>query len=82
MPQFVGVHEGMTSSTDDEVKKSWADYKAACQKRGCQAVHVHYSTKEGRGFCLTEANSADDVRQAHTEANVPVKEVVEVTTIE
>ena len=64
-------------TTDDKAVQSWTAYKEGCAKVGCQPKHAHYSTEQGKGYCITEADSADMVQKAHDEANVPVDEVVE-----
>jgi len=78
MAIFLGIHNMGDGVTDDMVRQSWAAYKAACAKLGCQAQHAHYNAKQGRAFCITEAVSADMVQKAHDEANVQVNEVIEI----
>ncbi len=82
MATFLGVHDMGKAMTDDEIKSVWDSYKAACDKLGCSGMHVHYSGEKGRSYCLTEADSADEVQKAHDEAKVPVNEILEVKTLE
>lgn len=79
MAQFLGIH-GPDSIIDEAIKSEdpWQDYKAACTSHGCQALHVHYNPEMGRGFCVTEAGSPDQVQAAHTAANLRVQEIIEV----
>lgn len=78
MAQFLGIHEGIDTDPQQTGGDPWEDYKSACPKHDCTPLHVHFNTSSGRAFCVTEANSADDVRAAHEEANIPIKEVIEV----
>jgi len=82
MGTFLGVHDMGASLSEDEFKASWEAYKLACNKLGCSAQHVHYNAEKGRGFCLTEASSSDEVQKAHDEAGVPLVEILEVKTRE
>jgi hypothetical protein len=82
MATFLGIHDMGGGMPDDKAKGSWEAYKAACDKLGSSAMHVHYSAEKGRAFCLTEAATADDVQKAHDEAGVPVNEILEVQTSE
>ncbi len=78
MALFIGLHNMGDGVTEEMVEQSWEAYKAACAELGCSAQQVHASAEQGRAFCITEAASADLVKQAHDQANVPVNEVLEV----
>jgi len=82
MALFIGIHDMGSPMTDQVAQESWAAYKAACQKAGGNPRHTHYNAQQGRAFCLTEAQSADVVQKAHDEANVPLKEVIEVKELQ
>ena len=82
MALFLGVHEMGRPMTDDEAAGIWAKYKAACEQRGCKALRVHASPAAGKAFCLTQANSADEVKAAHEGGSFPLKEIVEVRVLE
>ena len=82
MALFLGVHEMGEATTDDAVQSSWSSYKTACGNHNCQPLRAHYNAQQGRAFCVTEAPSTDKVRAAHEEANVPLKEVIEVKVLE
>ena len=82
MPLFLGIHEMGSPLEEGLAKESWQAYKAACQKAGGSPKHTHYNAAQGRAFCLTEAQSADVVQKAHDEANVPLKEVIEVKELQ
>lgn len=82
MALFLGIHDMGEETSEDVVQKSWSNYKTACQKHHCQALRVHYNASQGKAFCLTEAALADDVRTAHNEINLPLKDLVEVKILE
>lgn len=82
MALFLGVHDFGTGNSETEIKNSWANYNAACSKRGCQAVKVHYNAEQGKAFCLTEAASADKVKAAHNDINLALADLVEVKVLE
>jgi hypothetical protein len=87
MATFLGVHGTKDSGpppgmSPDMLKQGWEDYKAASTKMGCKPLHVHANFEKGRAFCVTEANSADEVQKAHDEAHVPLEEIIEVETLE
>lgn len=82
MATFMGLHDMGGAATDEQMGNSWNTYKTACEKVGIKAQHVHFNAGAGRAFCLTEADSADQVQKAHEEAGVPLKEVLEVQTSE
>ena len=82
MATFLGFHDMGGSTTDEAMGKNWGTYKAACDELGIKAQHVHFNAGAGRAFCVTEADSADQVQKAHQEAGVPLIEVLEVQTAE
>jgi len=82
MPMFLGVHDMGGSVEDEAVRASWEAYKTACQAAGCKPTHAHYNAQNGKAYCLTEADSADQVQKAHNDAQVPVNEVFEVKDLQ
>lgn len=78
MAMFVGVHTMGTSMPEDKMKESWESYKVACAKAGLTAKHAHMNAEQGKAFCVTEANSSEEVQKAHEAAGVPVNEIIEV----
>ena len=82
MALFLGVHEGGELLSEDDVKTSWDRYKNACGNHNCRPLRSHYNAEQGRAFCVTEAESAQNVEAAHQEAEVPLKEVIAVKIIE
>ena len=68
--------------TDEDATNGFNKYKEAAIKTGLTPLHAHYSLEKGFAYCVTEAQSADQVRQAHAQAEVPLEDVIEVKTVE
>ena len=83
MAQFLGVHKmaDIGAMTDQEAVDGFNKYKEAASKMGLNATHVHYSLEKGFAYCLTEAQGADKVREAHASADIPLEDVIEVKTL-
>jgi len=78
MAVFLGVHDFGAPLTEEEVKEKWGRYQQSCKKHGAQAWKLYYNAKEGRSWCITEAESADVVNAAHNDEDLPTKELFEV----
>lgn len=83
MAQFLGVHKmaDIGTTTDQEAADGFHKYKDAASKMGAIATHVHYSLEKGFAYCITEAPSADKVREAHASTDIPLEDVIEVKTL-
>ncbi|OGY27712.1 MAG: hypothetical protein A2864_02785 [Candidatus Woykebacteria bacterium RIFCSPHIGHO2_01_FULL_39_12] len=66
--------------SESDVVNGFNIYKEAASKMGLKPLHAHISMEKGFAYCLTEAPSANEVREAHANA-VPLEDVVEVKTI-
>jgi hypothetical protein len=73
MPLFIGLH-----TLRQDMGDGWHGYKEACRGLGIRAVCSYGSADKGVAWCVTEAPSAETVRQAHARSHVPVDEVFEV----
>ncbi len=82
MAQFLGVHRLNPGMTEDEVRKGYEGYKESAVKMGLRPLHAHLSMEKGFAYCITEANSALDIRKAHENVAIPLEDVVEIQTIE
>jgi hypothetical protein len=69
MMTFVGVHKMGGPMKDALAQKSWAAYKAACEKLGIKGVRVGYNAEKGIAHCITKAHSEDEVHKAHLDTN-------------
>jgi len=83
MAQFLGVHKtaDIGAMTDQDAVDGFNKYKEAASKMGLNATHAHYSLEKGFAYCITEAQNADKVREAHASAGVPLEDVIEVKTL-
>lgn len=77
MATFVGVHS-LADPSDENVKTSWEKYKTAANELGIKPLQVGYNLDKRQAMCLTEAESADQVRQAHEKAGATLDDVFEV----
>lgn len=81
MTEFMGLHKIPAGEmSEDEIREGFKAYQEAAAKMGFKATHVHISMEKGFAHCITEAESADQVRAAH-EGIAPLEDVVEVVTV-
>src|SRR3990170_495611 len=59
----------------------FVESKDAASKMGLNATHAYYSLEKGFAYCITEAESADKVREAHASVDIPLEDVIEVKTV-
>jgi len=78
MAIFLGVHKMPPGMTQEEGKASYAKYKESAIKNGLKPLGAVVSIEKGFGYCQTEAESADQVREAHEAAQIPLEDVIEV----
>ncbi|OGD90950.1 hypothetical protein A3D07_02130 [Candidatus Curtissbacteria bacterium RIFCSPHIGHO2_02_FULL_42_15] len=83
MAQFLGVHKtaDIGAMTDQAAADGFHKYKDAASKMGLNATHAYYSLEKGFAYCITEAESADKVREAHASVDIPLEDVIEVKTV-
>lgn len=81
MAMFVGVHELPEGISEDELQKSWEKYKESASKMGIKAINAVGNIKKKVAYCFTEADSEDQVRKAHADVHVDIKDVIEVTRL-
>ena len=82
MAVFLGIQKLRDGMQEADVVKGWEDYKANAQAAGLRPLGAVVSTEKGFAYCQTEAESADQVRQAHAGASIPLEDVVEVKALE
>jgi len=68
--------------TEQEIEEGWAKYKESANSKGLTTISAVYNRDKGFAYCQTEAESADAVRQAHEEVEIPLEDVVEVKAID
>jgi len=84
MAQFLGVHKTgeIGAMSDDDAADGFHKYKEAAKKMGLSATHAHYSLEKGFAYCLTDAETTEQVKQAHAHAGMALEDVIEVKTVE
>lgn len=82
MPVFMGIHKIPEGMQEAEVVRGWENYKASAKAGGLKPISAVVSLEKGFAYCQTDAQSSDQVRQAHTSASIPLEDVVEVKALE
>ncbi|WP_314174681.1 SCO4226 family nickel-binding protein [Streptomyces winkii] len=75
MPRFIDVHHGMHGITAEQLDSI---HRADLAAEHAEDVHFERAWADpasGTVFCLSEAPSAEAVRQVHARAGHPVREV-------
>lgn len=78
MAIFMGVHKLAADMSEDQVREGYAKYKESAKSKGLNPIGAVYSMQKGFAYCQTEAESADQVREAHAVVEIPLEDVVEV----
>lgn len=78
---FLGVHKISQGMKEAQVAEGFAKYKESAKSKGLNPLSVVYSMKKGFAYCQTEADSADQVREAHENVASSPEDVVEVKTL-
>jgi hypothetical protein len=82
MPLFLGVHKLPSGENVEEMTHgSWEKYKEAASGMGLKPLKALVSFEKGVAYCQTEADSGDQVKEAHDKAEVPLEDVYEVQTL-
>ena len=82
MPLYVGIHKLPGSVEEEVIIKAWDGYKTACEKRGAKAIRIGYNAEKGKGHCITESPSENEVKEAHEETGQIPEEIFEIKTLE
>ena len=82
MAVFLGVHKLPEGMQEADMVKGWEDYKTNATAAGLRPLSAVVSLEKGFAYCQTEAESADQVRQAHSGASIPLEDVVEVKRLD
>ena len=78
MAVFLGVHKLPAEMTEDQVREGWENYKKSATEKGIRPLGAIVSVEKRIAYCQTEAESADQVRDAHQAVENPLEDVVEV----
>jgi hypothetical protein len=81
MALFLGIHKIPAGTKQQDIIDSFNKYKTAAEEKGISAVSAVYSLEKGFAYCQTEAESAEQVKDAHVAAGVPLEDVIEVKSL-
>lgn len=81
MSVFLGVHKLQPGMSADDAKIGYESYKNAAAASGLKPLGAVVSMEKGFAYCQTEAESEEQVRQAHAKAQVPLEDVIMVTPL-
>lgn len=81
MALFLGVHKIPSGMSSKEVEEGFEEYKKSAREAGLTPLSAVYSIDKGFAYCQTEADSAEQVREAHEKAKIPIEDVVLVEKI-
>ena len=81
MAVFLGVHKLPPEMTEDEAREGWESYKKSATEKGLRPIGAVVSIEKGFAYCQTEAESRDQVRDAHQAVEIPLEDVVEVEAL-
>lgn len=81
MAVFLGVHKLQTGMSEEDVKEGFETYKKSAMEAGLKPLGAAVSLEKGFAYCQTEADSADQVKQAHAKVEIPLEDVIMVTSL-
>lgn len=81
MPLFLGVHKIPEGFSEEQIKQGWQNYCQSSQTLGLKPLSVIYSLEKKFAYCQTEAETSEQVRQAHQSVAIPLEEVIEVKRV-
>lgn len=82
MALFLGVHKLEKGMTVKEAEEGFERYKASARSTGLNPISTVVSLEKGFAYCQTEADSAQQVKDAHEEAEIPIEDVIEVKKLD
>ncbi len=78
MAIFLGVHKFDQGMSEDDIRSGYEKYKESAVEAGLKPLGAMVSPEKGFAYCQTEAQSPEQVREAHQKVEIPVEDVVEV----
>jgi hypothetical protein len=83
MSIFLGVHKFTVGEmTIDDTTKSWDSYKKAAEEMGLKPLQVLISLESGVAYCQTEAESEEQIKEAHEKADIPLEDIIKVQRLD
>lgn len=81
MAVFLGVHKLVSGMSENDVREGYEKYKQKAMAKGLKPLGAVVSMEKGFAYCSTEAQSAQEVREAHEGAAIPLEDVVGVIAL-
>ncbi len=81
MAVFLGVHKLIPGMTENDVREGYEKYKQEAIAKGLKPLGAVVSMEKGFAYCQTEAQSAQEIREAHEGVAVPLENVIEVKAL-
>jgi hypothetical protein len=81
MPIFLGVHK-FPAGVDNAIDQNWEKYKESANELGINPIGALVSIEKGFAYCQTEADSIDQVKEAHDKVEIPFEEIIEVKNLD
>lgn len=81
MPLFLGIHKITSEVSESDIVEGFSKYKERAKSKGLNPLSAVYSIEKGFAYCQTEADNAQQVRQAHEDVAIPLEDVVEVKSL-
>lgn len=81
MAIFLGVHKIPAGAEDKTTVESYEKYKESATSKGLHPISAVYNIEKGFAYCQTEAETADQVREAHEAVAIPLEDVIEVKSL-
>ena len=81
MAVFLGVHKLVPGMSENDVREGYEKYKQGAMAKGLKPLGAVVSMEKGFAYCSTEAQSAQEVREAHEGAAIPLEDVAEVIAL-
>ncbi len=82
MGLYLGVHKIPNGTMDQDIIDNYNKYKQSAQEKGINPVSAVYNIEKGFAYCQTEAESSEQVADAHAAVNVPVEEIIEIKPLQ
>ena len=81
MAVFLGVHKLVPEMSENDIREGYEKYKQEAIAKGLKPLGAVVSMEKGFAHCSTEAQSAQEVREAHEGIAIPLEDVVEVKAL-
>lgn len=81
MAVFLGKHKLDPGMNETQASDGWNKYKQSASSKGLKTLGAVVSVEKGFAYCQTEAESAQQVWDAHKEVQIPLEDVIEVKVL-